>query len=78
MHTRAMSAEPPVPQAHYAESDGLSIAYQVFGQGTTDLVFVPGIVSHIELHWEHPGFARMFRELGSHFLFAPSCRTGRP
>ncbi|HSC65390.1 MAG TPA: adenylate/guanylate cyclase domain-containing protein [Caldimonas sp.] len=45
----------------------MSIAYQVFGQGTTDLVFVPGIVSHIELTWEQPGFARVFRELGSHF-----------
>ncbi len=67
MHTRTVSAEIPVPQTRYAESDGLSIAYQVFGQGTTDLLFVPGIVSHIELSWERPGFARMFRELGSHF-----------
>jgi pimeloyl-ACP methyl ester carboxylesterase len=62
-----MSADIPVPQTRYVESDGLSIAYQVFGHGPTDLVFVPGIVSHIELNWEHPVFARMFRELGVHF-----------
>ncbi|MEO8525748.1 MAG: hypothetical protein ABI460_13575 [Caldimonas sp.] len=39
-----MSEELPVPQTQYAESDGLSIAFQVFGSGTTDLVRVPGIV----------------------------------
>ncbi len=62
-----MSDEIPVPQTQYAESDGLSIAYQVFGSGTTDLVFVPGIVSHIELNWEYPNQARMQRQLGQHF-----------
>jgi len=67
MQTRVVNAEIPVPQTQYAESDGLSIAYQVFGHGATDLLFVPGIVSHIELSWEIPGFARMFSELGSHF-----------
>ena len=67
MHTRPMSTEIPVPQTQYAESDDLSIAYQVFGQGAVDLVFVPGIVSHIELNWEIPSYARMLRELGSHF-----------
>ena len=56
-----------VPQTQYAESDGLSIAYQVFGSGATDLVFVPGIVTHIELNWEVPGLARMLRRLGEHF-----------
>lgn len=67
MHTRPMSTEIPVPQTQYAVSDGLSIAYQVFGHGAVDLVFVPGIVSHIELNWEISAFARMLRELGSHF-----------
>ena len=67
MHTWVMSAEIPVPQTQYAESDDLSIAYQVFGHGAVDLVFIPGIVSHIELNWEIPAFARMLRKLGSHF-----------
>jgi pimeloyl-ACP methyl ester carboxylesterase len=62
-----MSAEIPVPQTQYAESDDLSIAYQVFGHGAVDLVFIPGIVSHIELNWEIPAYARMLRKLGSHF-----------
>jgi pimeloyl-ACP methyl ester carboxylesterase len=36
----------------FATSDGLSIAYQVVGDGPIDLVFVPGFVSHVELNWE--------------------------
>ncbi|MEO7852761.1 MAG: adenylate/guanylate cyclase domain-containing protein [Rubrivivax sp.] len=62
-----MSDEIPVPQTLYTESDGLSIAYQVFGSGATDLVFLPGIVTHIELNWEIPNLARMLRLLAEHF-----------
>ena len=67
MHTRTMDSEFPIPQTQYAESDGLSIAYQVFGSGTIDLVFVPGLVTHIELNWDMPGYAPMMRKLGEHF-----------
>ena len=62
-----MSAEIPAPQTQYAESDDLSIAYQVFGHGAIDLLFVPGIASHIEMNWEDPDYARMLRALGAHF-----------
>lgn len=51
----------------YAESDGLSIAFQVFGTGEPDLVIVPGIVSSIEDMWEEPASARMFRRIGEAF-----------
>jgi hypothetical protein len=33
----------PTPETRYAESDGLSISYQVFGSGARDLVFIPGL-----------------------------------
>ncbi|HXF31604.1 MAG TPA: adenylate/guanylate cyclase domain-containing protein [Solirubrobacterales bacterium] len=49
----------------YANSDGVSIAYQVHGEGPLDLVFVPGFVSHVELYWEEPSVARFFRRLAS-------------
>jgi pimeloyl-ACP methyl ester carboxylesterase len=49
----------------YANSDGVSIAFQVHGEGPPDLVFVPGFVSHVELYWEHPTVARFFRRLAS-------------
>ena len=38
----------------YVKSSGVSIAYQVHGEGPLDLVFVPGFVSHVELLWEYP------------------------
>jgi class 3 adenylate cyclase len=49
----------------YADSAGVSIAYQVHGEGPLDLVFVPGFVSHVELYWEQPTVARFFRRLAS-------------
>jgi pimeloyl-ACP methyl ester carboxylesterase len=49
----------------YADSGGLSIAYQVHGEGPPDLVLVPGFVSHVELIWEEPEIARFLRRLTS-------------
>jgi class 3 adenylate cyclase/pimeloyl-ACP methyl ester carboxylesterase len=54
------------PAVHYARcEDGVHIAYQVFGDGPTDLVVVHGFVSHLEQFWESPQFARLYRQLGS-------------
>ena len=49
----------------YADSGGVSIAYQAHGQGGLDLVFVPGFVSHVEVIWESPMMARFLRRLAS-------------
>jgi hypothetical protein len=46
-----------VPATSYARSGEVNIAYQVFGDGPLDLVFVPGFISHIELAWEEPYLA---------------------
>jgi len=62
-----MTADFPIPQTQYAESDGLSIAYQVFGSGKQDLVIVPGIVSSIESIWEDEAFSGMFRRFAETF-----------
>lgn len=53
------------PETHYADSDGVSIAYQVYGNGPVDFVLVPGFVSHVELLTEDPATARFFRRLAS-------------
>jgi class 3 adenylate cyclase len=50
-------------ETSYADSDGVSIAYQVHGNGPVDLVLVPGFVSQVELLWEEPGVARFLRRL---------------
>jgi len=56
-----MTTELPIPQTQYAESDGLSIAWQAFGSGAQDLVVLPGIVSSIDSDWQDPGKAQVFR-----------------
>ena len=41
-----------MPETQYAQSGDLSIAYQVIGEGSFDVVFVSGFISHQELAWE--------------------------
>jgi class 3 adenylate cyclase len=53
------------PETRYARSGGVSIAYQVFGDGPLDLVVVPGWLSHLELNWEDPALSRFLRGLAS-------------
>jgi DNA-binding SARP family transcriptional activator/pimeloyl-ACP methyl ester carboxylesterase len=54
------------PQTHYVRSaDGIHIAYQVLGRGERDIVFVPGLMSHLELLWDDPETAGFFRRLAT-------------
>ncbi len=53
------------PETKYAKSGDVNIAYQVVGDGPLDLVFVPGWVSHLEVGWEDPSFARFLHRLAS-------------
>ena len=56
-----------VPEIQYAQSGEVSIAFQVFGYGSRDLVYVPGIISHLELYWEDASMANWLTQLGQHF-----------
>ena len=62
-----MTTPLPTPSTQYAESDGLSIAYQVFGSGAQDLVIVPGIVAHLDENWRYEAYAQMLRKLAQSF-----------
>jgi pimeloyl-ACP methyl ester carboxylesterase len=53
------------PETRYAKSGDVSIAYQVVGDGPLDVVFVMGWVSHLDLFWEEPSFARFLTRLAS-------------
>jgi class 3 adenylate cyclase len=53
------------PKTRYAKNGAVSIAYQVFGQGSLDLVYVPGWISHVEYTWEQPAYAHFLERLGS-------------
>jgi class 3 adenylate cyclase len=61
---RGIVVEEMSVETRYSETrDGLSIAYQVFGDGPHNLVCVPGTASHVELFWELPGLpGRRLRE----------------
>ena len=54
-----------IPPTRYARSGEVHIAYQVFGSGAVDLVFVPGFISHVENDWTDPHYARWRWRLGS-------------
>lgn len=54
----------PRPRTQYARSDGVNIAFQVFGAGAFDLIVVPGWVSHLEHMWHHPFYAAYLGRLG--------------
>ena len=54
-----------VPQTRYASSGEVRIAYQIVGNGPIDLVFVPGFISTLEVHWEDPGYEHLLHRLGA-------------
>ncbi|HET6614893.1 MAG TPA: alpha/beta hydrolase, partial [Dehalococcoidia bacterium] len=49
----------------YAKSDGVHIAYRVFGDGPRDIVIIPGTITHAELYWEFPAKKYMLDRLSS-------------
>jgi class 3 adenylate cyclase/pimeloyl-ACP methyl ester carboxylesterase len=53
------------PRTLYARSGDLNIAYQVVGDGPNDLVFVPGLITNLELAWEEPRWASFLARLAS-------------
>ncbi|MBL8239270.1 MAG: alpha/beta fold hydrolase [Bryobacterales bacterium] len=61
----ALAPPPPSPETRYASTGDVNIAYQVFGDGPVDLVFVMGWVSHLEYFWREPRFAAFLRRLGA-------------
>ncbi|WP_395307546.1 adenylate/guanylate cyclase domain-containing protein [Mycobacterium sp. AMU20-3851] len=54
-----------MPETSYAPCGELSLAYQLFGDGPIDLVFVGPMVSHVELFWTLPEFKAFFDQLAT-------------
>src|SRR3989454_2048421 len=50
-------------QTRYARSGDVHIAYRVFGDGTRDIVLIPGTLSHVELTWEMPFNEHLLKRL---------------
>ncbi len=52
------------PETKYTKSGNINIAYQVFGSGAIDLVYIPGWVSNIDWMWACPELVSFLQELG--------------
>jgi len=54
------------PVTRYAKApDGVSLAYQVTGDGPLDLLFVSSLAVPVDLLWDEPSFVRFAKRLGS-------------
>ena len=47
------------PRTEFLEHDGVSIAWQVFGEGPAEILFIPGWISNVDMFWQYPGAARV-------------------
>jgi pimeloyl-ACP methyl ester carboxylesterase len=54
------------PETRYAKSGDVHIAYQVFGEGSLNLVFIPPFFSNVEVWWDQPDYTRALTRLGSY------------
>jgi class 3 adenylate cyclase/pimeloyl-ACP methyl ester carboxylesterase len=54
-----------VAETRYAPCGDDSIAYQVFGEGPVDMVFMSAWFSHVDGRWEEPHFAETLRRFAS-------------
>jgi class 3 adenylate cyclase len=53
------------PKTQYTKSGEVNVAFQVFGDGAFDLVFVYGFVSHLDFQWTDPSFTALLRRLAA-------------
>jgi class 3 adenylate cyclase/pimeloyl-ACP methyl ester carboxylesterase len=59
-----LKLEDVVPKTLWAKTiDGAYIAYQDFGRAPITLIVIHGWISHLEVYWEQPRFARFMRRL---------------
>lgn len=52
------------PVTHYTKSGSVNIAYQYFGSGPIDLVYIPGWISNIDWMWQCPELVDFLQTLG--------------
>lgn len=56
------------PNVAYARStDGTSIAFSAVGDAPTTAVFVPGVISQLEVAWDEPMYRRFMGELAARY-----------
>ncbi len=65
---------PPVTK--YTKVGDSYVAYQVSGDGPLDLLYMPGLVSHVDMKWEYPPLRHIFERLSSFSRFISFDRRG--
>ncbi len=53
------------PKTKYAKSGEINIAYQVVGEGSIDIIYIPGWVSNIDMMWTEYRLATFLTKLAS-------------
>ncbi len=68
--TKTPVEDPPLPR--YVSGGGVHLAFQTYGNGSIDILVLPGFVSHLERIWEEPrcrAFLSSLAGLGRLILF---------
>src|SRR5262245_41670059 len=55
------------PDIRYVRSGGAAIAYQVIGEGDTDLIWIPDFLSNLVYAWESPYWLGFYDRLDESF-----------
>lgn len=64
------------PETKFAWNGDVSLAYQVCGRGPTDLIYLQGYCSNVDVNWESPYLSRFLRGLASHARLIVTDRRG--
>src|SRR5919109_5611164 len=64
------------PETRFAWNGDISLAYQVVGDGPTDLLYLQGYASNVDMNWESPYLARFLRGLARHGRLIVTDRRG--
>lgn len=62
---RAMQPTIPERETQYVKTGGGYVAYQVFGTGPIDLLFIPNWATNLDVMWQEPSLARYLDRLAS-------------
>lgn len=55
----------PERETQYVKTRGGYVAYQVFGKGPIDLLFIPNWATNVDVMWQEPSLARYLDRLAS-------------
>ena len=64
------------PETRFAWNGDVSLAYQVCGDGPTDLVYLQGYCSNVDMNWESPSLSGFLRGLANHARLIVTDRRG--